>query len=88
MSDLFKTDLMSLVAYLRYAGFTPMDCYYDLESDRCTWMFSPSGRLREAISAFRADEVRVRPREYSRAFAQVKRDMYDARIRSGADTWR
>lgn len=77
--DLFRTDLMALVAYLRYVGHVPVECYFNLDRDRCVWVFRDAEDLQKDVVAFRKDEVLVRPRDYSRAFAQAKRDMYDAR---------
>lgn len=77
--DLFRTDLMAMVAYLRYVGHVPLDCYYSVERDRCVWVFDNDQRLAQDVTAFRKDEVLVKPRDYSRAFAQAKRDMYDAK---------
>lgn len=71
-----KTDDLALVSYLKLKGHTPIEVQWDGGLNVCRWRFD-----RTAVSDatdFLEDRALVNPRDFTKSFANTKREMYRA----------
>lgn len=80
MSDnMFRSDDMALVTFLKGEGHTPQRVGW--EAGTCYWHFLLTDSLVAAVQTFGAREGSVEPREYSKLFASTKDEFYNAKPR-------
>lgn len=72
--DDFVTNDMGLVAYLKLEGYDAQRIEYDGEV--CRWRYIIMADLLDAVEAFTSEAAVVNPREYNRAYAQVKKEFH------------
>lgn len=80
--DGWKTNDMTLVAYMRLNGKEPTRVEWhnsDGIGGSSFWFFIFDEKLENLMDDFYGGEARVEPREYNRAFAVVKTEMHGAK---------
>jgi hypothetical protein len=79
-----RTDDLATVAYLRMKGHTPTQVQWDEDMSVCRWWFDKTA-VSDATD-FREDRALVNPRDFTKSFAIVKREMYRAQEKPAATT--
>lgn len=73
--ELYRTNDMGMVAWLRCNGFRSVDNYRD--SDRtCWWAFSPVPTLLSCADLYLSGNATVEPKRYNHFYATAKQDLH------------
>ena len=75
--DLYRSDDMAMVTWLRIQGHTPQDV--DWNGDTCYWTFLHNELLLQAVKEFMTGEARVDPKEYNKIFGKTKDEFYQSK---------
>lgn len=75
-NDTFKTEDITLVAYLKVKGF---ECQSkERKNGGCCWIFTDRlDSMEDILDEYEAYEAAVEPRDFNRKLALVRRDMYE-----------
>lgn len=80
--DEYRTDNISLVAYLKLRDIQPLRVEWMSRGKGCFWYFEDQPTLHDIISEFYGDDACVSPIEYSRMHARVKEEMFEIKRQS------
>lgn len=77
MNELWKTDNMSLAAYLKL-NVPLVKTEWNNSGDRrsCYWFFEDTEFLADLVTEFMGGEASVDPREYNSTIAGMKKEMF------------
>lgn len=77
--ETWETGDMSLAVFLSIAAEQPFDAFWRTRGRRgsCFWKFRDSELLRSRVFEYENGKALVDPREYSRAYAAMKREMFE-----------
>lgn len=78
--DEYRTDNISLVAYLKMCDFEPVRIEWVSRGKGCFWYFENRPEIGDTIKEFYDDEEScVSPIAFSRMHARVKEEMFEAK---------
>lgn len=76
-SNIYRTDDMALVTWLRMNHFSPVEVIW--ENNTCNWDFEREPKLLSDVDAFVQNMALCNPREFSRQFKITRQEFHAAR---------